>query len=257
MTVSVVDAVEYGALRAGLGMLRLVPWRAAGAIAARVASIGYWPLGVRRSVVESQIRAAFPDWDRGRVERVARASYENLGRTAIEAALLPGLSQAQVRDLFEGDGDWPVFAAAHAQDRGVIVVTGHIGNWELAGAYIAARGVPITGVVRRMQNPLVDGYLTRIRERTGLMVVADDPVRKVPRALKSGQVVALVERIDVHDTGDRERDIDDVVRRYTSTLEKWVREYPEQYLWQHRRWKRRQEEEAELERIEAGERVGR
>jgi KDO2-lipid IV(A) lauroyltransferase len=193
-------------------------------------------------------------------------------------------------------------ARAHAGGRGVIVVTGHIGNWELAGAYIAARGVPIVGVVRRMTNPLVDRYLNATRERAGLGVIADDPVRRVPRALRSGQVVALVadqgvkgmastyvpffgrlaktprgpgvfalrlgvplvvgtairmpsgkyravvEPVEVVDTGHREHDIDVVVAQYTAVLERWVREYPEQYLWQHRRWKRRPEEEAELER---------
>ena len=39
------------------------------------------------------------------------------------------------------------------------------------------------------------------------------------------------------ETGDRERDIEAVVRRYTGILERWVRAYPEQYFWHHRRWK--------------------
>jgi KDO2-lipid IV(A) lauroyltransferase len=296
------DLLEYAALRTGLGALGLIPLRAAAAIGARVAALGYWPLRVRRGVVEAQIAAAFPDWDGPTVRRVARGAYEHLGRTAVEAALLPTLSHEQVRSLFDGEGDWPVMARAHARGLGVIVVTGHIGNWELAGAYIAARGVPIAGVVRRMTNPLFDRYLTTTRERAGLSVIADDPARRVPRALRNGQVVALVadqgvkgmastyvpffgrlaktprgpgvfalrlgvplvvgtairlpsgkyravvEPVEVLDTGDRERDIDTVVAQYTAVLERWVRQYPEQYLWQHRRWKRRPEEEAELHR---------
>jgi KDO2-lipid IV(A) lauroyltransferase len=299
---SVSDVLEYAALRTGLAMLGCIPLRGAGAIGARVAALGYWPLRVRRDVVESQIAAAFPEWDLPAVRRVARGAYEHLGRTAVEAALLPTLSHDRVRALFDGEGDWPVIARAHARGRGVIVVTGHIGNWELAGAYIAARGVPIVGVVRRMTNPLFDRYLTTTRERAGLGVIADDPARRVPRALRGGQVVALVadqgvkgmastyvpffgrlaktprgpgvfalrlgvplvvgtairlpsgkyralvEPIDVTDTGDRERDVDAVVTRYTGVLERWVRQYPEQYLWHHRRWKRRPEEEAELAR---------
>jgi len=299
---SLVDVLEYAALRAGLGALGCIPFRGAGAIGARVAALGYWPLRVRRGVVESQIAAAFPEWDRRAVGRVARSAYAHLGRTAVEAALLPTLSHERVRALFDGEGDWPVIAKAHGQGRGVIVVTGHIGNWELAGAYIAARGVPIVGVVRRMTNPLFDRYLTTTRERAGLGVIADDPARRVPRALREGQVVALVadqgvkgmastyvpffgrlaktprgpgvfalrlgvplvvgtairlpsgkyravvEPIEVTDTGDRERDVDAVVGRYTAVLERWVREYPEQYFWHHRRWKRRPEEEAELAR---------
>ena len=300
------DVLEYAALRTGLGAAACIPLSAASAIAAQVATLGYWPLRVRRAVVESQLAAAFPDWRQSAVRRVARKAYEHLGRTAVEAALLPTLSHARVRAMFEGEGDWPVLERALARGRGVIVVTGHIGNWELAGAYIAARGVSVTGVVRRMTNPLFDRYLTATREQAGLAVIADDPVRRVPRALRSGQVVALVadqgvkgmastyvpffgrlaktprgpgvfalrlgvplvvgtairlpsgkyralvEPVEVIDTGDRERDVDAVVARYTGVLERWVRQYPEQYLWHHRRWKRRPEHEAELEEQAGG-----
>src|SRR5580658_2087366 len=143
---SATDVLEYAALRTGLGALGCIPLRAAGAIAASVATLGYWPLRVRRGVVESQIMAAFPDWDSRAVRRVARRAYEHLGRTAAETALLPTLSHERIRAMFDGEGDWQVMAQAHARGRGVIVVTGHIGNWELAGAYIAARGLPIVGV---------------------------------------------------------------------------------------------------------------
>ena len=188
-----VDILEYSTLRAGMAVLGLVPWRQAVATGAAVASLGYRPFGIRRAVVESQIAAAFPEWDTAEVERVARAAYGHLGRTAVEAALLPGLSRSDVLSLFDGEGDWPIMAAAHAAGRGVIVVTGHIGNWELAGAYIAAKGVPIEGVTRRMTNPLFDRYLTSTRERAGLNVIADaNAVRRIPRALRDGHVVALV-----------------------------------------------------------------
>jgi KDO2-lipid IV(A) lauroyltransferase len=305
-----VDVLEYSALRAGMAVLGLVPWREAVGAGAFVASLGYRPLGIRRKTVEDQIAAAFPAWEVEEVRRVARAAYGHLGRTAVEAALLPGLSRDDVLSLFDGDGDWPIMAAAHAEGRGVIVVTGHIGNWELAGAYIAARGVPIEGVTRRMTNPLFDRYLTSTRERAGLSVIADaNAVRRIPRALREGHVVALVadqgtkgmastyvpffgrlaktprgpgvfalrmgvpvyvgtairlpngryralvEPVEVVDTGDRERDVDAVVARYTAVLERWVRQYPEQYLWHHRRWRRRPEDERPAQGGPAGSEV--
>jgi KDO2-lipid IV(A) lauroyltransferase len=295
---SAVDILEYAALRTGMAALSVVPWRQAVAIGAEVGALGYRPLRIRRRVVEDQIATAFPEWDRDHVRRVARAAYGHLGRTAVEAALLPRLSRADVLSLFDGEGGWPLLAAAHAEGRGVIVVTGHIGNWELAGAYIAARGVPIEGVARSMTNPLFDRYLTSTREAAGLSVIRDaDAVRRIPRALRAGHVVALVadqgtkgmastyvpffgrlaktprgpgvfgirmdvpifvgtairlpsgsyrplvEPVAVVETGDRERDVDAVVASYTSVLERWVRQYPEQYFWHHRRWRRRPEDE--------------
>jgi KDO2-lipid IV(A) lauroyltransferase len=44
--------------------------------------------------------------------------------------------------------------------------------------------------------------------------------------------------IEVELTGDREKDVDALVVRYSEVLEKWVRRYPEQYFWHHRRWRR-------------------
>jgi KDO2-lipid IV(A) lauroyltransferase len=48
-----------------------------------------------------------------------------------------------------------------------------------------------------------------------------------------------VEPVEITDTGNRERDVEAIVTAYTRQLEAWVRKYPDQYLWQHRRWRRR------------------
>jgi Kdo2-lipid IVA lauroyltransferase/acyltransferase len=80
-----------------------------------------------------------------------------------------------------------------AGGNGLIFASGHVGNWELGGAYLAARGLPISAVARHMANPLVDRYLTRTRERLGLNVIHDEQaVRKVPRAIRDGGAVAFL-----------------------------------------------------------------
>ena len=48
------------------------------------------------------------------------------------------------------------------------------------------------------------------------------------------------EEVPVHLTGEREADVEQIVTDYTKTLERWVRRYPEQYFWHHRRWKHQQ-----------------
>ena len=54
----------------------------------------------------------------------------------------------------------------------------------------------------------------------------------------SGRYAILIEPVEVERTGDRDVDIDAIVLRYTQILERLVREYPAQYFWQHRRWRR-------------------
>jgi len=273
--------------------LGALDWETAGNIGARIGALGYRPLGIRRGVVERQIAAAFPELAEADVRRIALGAYENLGRSSIEAAILPRLGPNAVLDKFEGADDYDIVEEARSKGRGLIFVTGHLGNWELAGAYVAARGIPLDAIARRMKNPLFDRYLTETRSQIGMHVVHDsEAVRRTPRSLREGRAVAFLsdqgvlglastfvpffgrpaktprgpavfalrldvpvvfgaavrqpsgkyrlvfERVAVEDTGDRDRDVDAIVARYTAALERWVRRYPEQYFWHHRRWRR-------------------
>jgi len=290
---SLAHRAEYAAFRAVVGALGSLDWERAGNLGARIGALGYRPLGIRRRVVERQVAAAFPDLDEADVNRIARGAYEHLGRSSIEAAMLARLGRDAVLGLFDGADGWDVVEQALAKRKGLIFVTGHLGNWELAGAYVAARGIPLDAIARRMSNPLFDRYLTETRSRIGMVVVHDaDAVRRTPRSLRDNRAVAFLadqgvlglastfvpffgrpaktprgpavfalrlqvpvvfgvairqptgkyrlvfEPVLVEDTGDRDRDVDAIVARYTATLERWVRRYPDQYFWHHRRWRR-------------------
>lgn len=185
--------IEYGALRGVVALLERLGLRSASAVGAGIGTLGYRPLAIRREVVERQVRAALPELDRDEVRRIAKASYAHLGRTTTETALLPLYDRERIISLFEEVEGWSIVEERLARGKGLILVTGHLGNWELGGAYLAARGVPMQAVARYMANPLFDAYLTRTRERIGMTVVHDDEaVRRVPRALRSGHAVAFL-----------------------------------------------------------------
>jgi KDO2-lipid IV(A) lauroyltransferase len=284
---------EYYAMRATIGGLRALSWDAACKFGERLGSLGYRPLGIRKRVVERQIAAAFPEMRRVAVQKLARDSYRHLGRTFIETALLDSLGKDGLQELVETVEGWEEIEDVMSKGRGAVLVTGHIGNWELAGAYVAARGIPLDAIVRGMANPLFDAYLNHTREAMGMTIVHDsEAVRRTPRSLRAGRAVAfvadqgvmglastfvpffgrpaktprgaavfalrfnvpvvfvvalrqpngryriVVERIEAPQTGDRDRDVDAIVARFTQHLEKWVRAVPAQYFWQHRRWRR-------------------
>jgi KDO2-lipid IV(A) lauroyltransferase len=184
---------QYYGIRGSAAALRLLSFERAGAIGERIGMLGYKPLGIRRAVVERQVAAAFPGLSEPEVARIARASYASLGRTTIETALLPTYSREQVLDLVEQVTGWELVERAREQGRGFMIVTGHLGNWELGGSYVAARGVPLEAVARRMENPLFDHYLTETRRSIGMTVIHDaDAVRRVPRALREQHSVAFL-----------------------------------------------------------------
>jgi Kdo2-lipid IVA lauroyltransferase/acyltransferase len=184
---------QYYGIRGSAAALRRLSFERAGAIGERIGMLGYKPLGIRRAVVERQVAAAFPGLSEQEVARIARASYASLGRTTIETALLPTYSREQVLSLVQEVTGWALVERALAQGRGLMFVTGHLGNWELGGSYVAARGVPLEAVARRMENPLFDHYLTETRRRIGMTVIHDaDAVRRVPRALREQHSVAFL-----------------------------------------------------------------
>ena len=185
--------VEYYALRGAVAALDRLSIRRAAAVGEWLGALGYRPIGVRRAVVERQVRAAFPELGEAEVQRIARESYESLGRTTIETAVLPAFSREQVIAMFSRVDGWDIVQRAMGQGRGILFVTGHLGNWELAGSYLAARGIPIEAVARRMQNPLFDRYLTETRRRIGMSVIHDaDAVKRVPRAMRENHAVAFL-----------------------------------------------------------------
>ena len=284
---------EYYALRATVESLRALSWEKACKVGERIGALGYRPFGIRKHVVERQIAAAFPDLSPVDVVELSRKSYEHLGRSSIETALLGSIGRDGLLALAETVEGWELMEEVMARGRGAVLVTGHIGNWELAGAYVAARGVPLDAIARGMANPLFEAWLNHTREEMGMVVVHDsEAVRRTPRSLRAGRAVAfvadqgvrglastfvpffgrpaktprgaavfalrfevpvlfvvalrkangryriVVERIEVAETGDKDRDVDAIVARFTQLLEKWVRLVPAQYFWQHRRWRR-------------------
>lgn len=185
--------VQYAGIRGVIGAFGALGFHGASNLGARMGLLGYRPLGIRRRVVERQIEAAFPEWDAERVRACARAAYESLGRTSIETAVMSRCSRDEILELFDECDSWSVVEAAQARGKGVIIVAGHLGNWELSGAYLAARGADLEAVVRQQENPLFDAYLTRTRTRLGIKVIWDgEAVRQVPRVLRRGAHCAFV-----------------------------------------------------------------
>lgn len=285
---------EYVAWRVVVAVLSVLPWRAAGAVGAAIGKLGFWPVGIRRRVVEHQLAAAFPELDATERRRIAIGSYANLGRLAVESAIISNLPAGAVLDRFHPPDGWEHIERPVSAGQGVILVAGHLGNWELCMAYIAARGIKVSAVVRQLGNPLFDRYVTRARERFGWNVIPDrEAVRRLPRVIRDANVVPMLadqgvqglsaefvpffgrlartprgpallalrlkaacvfvagplepdgkyrlhfEPVPITDTGDRDHDVPAIVAAYTRQLESWVRKYPDQYLWQHRRWRRR------------------
>lgn len=286
--------VEYAAFRLVRGVLRALPERSALRLGGALGWVAGTVLRIRRRAVDRHLEIAFPDRPAPWRAKVARGCYVHLGRESVATLLLSNLDARDVVARTTVEGLEPVREAVE-DGRGAVVVTGHLGNWEIGGAAVAARGIPVDAVAVGQANPLFDRDLVAARSRLGMNVVKKTRApRGVLRSLSEGRVSALVadqnpirgwilvdffgkeaptargpallalrsgaplflgvalrepgwpqryrlvlERVETETTGERDRDVRRLVQAYTARLEAWIAGAPEQYFWQHRRWKSR------------------
>jgi KDO2-lipid IV(A) lauroyltransferase len=164
------DALEHAGVQLAMGLAGALPEPAAVWIG-RAFGRAAWRLGVRRRVaLENIARAYGADGDPAAELRLGRASYEHLGTSFIEFLRLPRLTPATLRDRLVLDGG-EHFRGALAGGRGAVVASGHLGNWELMIACVAASGFPATCVVQPLRNRRVEALVERVRGGAGIEVV--------------------------------------------------------------------------------------
>lgn len=225
------ELLEYLGVRMLEGAFSALPRRAAGSVGRGLGRAAY-AAGVRRRLVEGHIRRAFPDRDDDWIERTALGCYRHFGaelaslarmaraartartartplttrtddRTRADGAGSRGGGDRLVERTAGGDRFREVWTEATAgTGRGALVVTGHLGNWELAGAAAAGLGIPVSAVVKGQRNQRVDRHLAAVRRSLGVEPIAMRWAgRGVPKALDAGRAVALVADQDARDRG--------------------------------------------------------
>jgi Kdo2-lipid IVA lauroyltransferase/acyltransferase len=192
--------VEYALARAVEATVRALPSGGADRLGTGLGGVLH-AMRIRRKVVENNLRIAFPHLPAERISELALSAYRHLGREAVAMMRLATSSPEEIRTATTTVG-WDELASAHADGRGVILATGHHGNWEVAAAAVAARGLPIAAVVKRIHNPLVHGRLDAGRRALGVETIDfHDAPRRVPRILRSGGIVGMVADQDARRSG--------------------------------------------------------
>jgi KDO2-lipid IV(A) lauroyltransferase len=159
-------------------------------------------IGWRRRVVEAQLAQAYPDRDEEWVRGTARSCYEHVGREwfTLPAFARGGPQEVHKRVVFSEGID--AFRAAFEEGRGVVAVSGHFGNWELAGSGLAAYGLPVDAVWQRLRNEPLSRFVAEIRERLGMgLIERSDAWDQLMDSLAAGRVVTFVADQDARSRG--------------------------------------------------------
>ena len=188
-------ALQYAAVRFAEALVRSFP-PAALPFVARAAGWCWWALdGRRRERARENLRVAFgAGLDDTARRALVRRSFASLLGVPLEVLLQPRLLShpADLRRRVRLLGDWDQLRSEVAAGGGGLIVTGHLGNWELAGRCLRLLGVPAQVVVRPIENPWLDAHASRARGGAGSVITKRGAARGVLAALRSGRWVALL-----------------------------------------------------------------
>ncbi len=301
--------LEYVGLYLLYLMGRFLPRRLFVKVGEAVGRFVFDVLRVRRRVALDNLRFVFGgEKSEKELVELARRSYAQLGGTMLEFASLSRMGRKELLEEVEILGLEHLDRALEVDGRGVILVTGHFGNWELFGAAFVANGYPTTFLVKEQSNPLASRMQNRLRAMGGIEIVKQGPLvaRGVLRALQNGHLVGILPDQDAgrhgvfvdfmgrpastfkgpaffawkanvpiiqgyvrrlpdgrhvgqmmpaiypHPEAPEEEEVRRLTQLFTDDLERWVRRYPENYYWVHRRWKTRPEDVARRGRSTEG-----
>jgi len=186
------EALEYWAVRGLVGLVGALPRPVARAVGA---GIGWtcWHLlaGLRKTGLKN-LKLAFPEKTGAERELILRTLYKTLGWQIAEFCKMRGytLEEASRFVRYEGLDN---YLHARNKGRGVLVLTGHLGAWELSSFYHSLVGYPMGLVIRRLDNPLVDEFVNRIRCLHGNWVIhKDDFARGLISSMRAGETVGIL-----------------------------------------------------------------
>jgi Lauroyl/myristoyl acyltransferase len=290
---------EYATAWSILCVLSILPRSAALALAGTVAWIGFHTLGKLRRTGLRNLEVAFPELSETQRLAILKGSMQSLGRVLGEVSQFGKATPDSLREIvdFELDEESKaLYKRVREEKRGVVITTGHLGNWELLVFAFAALHEPIAYLARPLDNPLIEELTVKVRTRFG-----NRPINKansamvVIKMLREGDIVGILSDVNAHPkegvfvpffgisscttagpatfairtnsfiyptfcvydhakkkykvvhgpviepsmTGDRAADILSTTADYTAEIEKIIRQYPDQWLWIHKRWKTR------------------
>jgi KDO2-lipid IV(A) lauroyltransferase len=289
------ENLEYGLVRAVAGCLGRMPRGLARLLARCLAFAVYWCFGRLRRVGMRNLQLALPELSSQARKRILERVYIHLGWQLVEFCRMTRYTAENSRNWMRTEG-LDHYLAAQARGKGVLIITAHLGAWELSSFYHSLMGHPMGMVVRNLDNRCLDQYVNGIRSLHGNFVISkDDFGRGLLKAIHTGATVGILmdtnmtppqgefvpffgiaactgtglahiarqtgaavlpgfmlwepaERryvlhfgpeVEMPRTADRAADILEGTRRSTAVIESWIRRYPDQWLWIHRRWKTR------------------
>jgi KDO2-lipid IV(A) lauroyltransferase len=178
-----------------LRVLRFLPWQATVALGSALGAAAFWLVPSQRKLALEHLARAFPELSGPERTGLARATFKHLGTIAGEFASVRQLDAFRHERIEWPAADRAVMDQALARGKGVVFVTGHVGNWELLARYVALEGYPAAVIAKETSDARTSELLEGLRTSSGLRVIwrgREGAAKEMLRALKSGHILGLL-----------------------------------------------------------------
>jgi KDO2-lipid IV(A) lauroyltransferase len=296
--------LEYAAAKSVLTGLGMLPAPAAIAVGKSMGRVFYRLGGDLRRTAAINLRLAFPEKSEKERAELVRECFDGLGRQLGLFSQFITRTQQELEDIIDPSGFELLDAAKKTYGNRIILLTAHLGAWELTSFSFSFLGHPMTIPVRRIDNPRVEELIDRYRTRFGNSTLDKlTAARLMLKILRSGnRHIGLLPDLNTLDdeaifvdffgvpaatnfviaklalrtnapllpvfapwseekkkyllivtpplvpesTGDEAADIRRLTTELALRIEDYIRQYPGQWLWVHKRWKTRPPGEASI-----------
>lgn len=198
MSVSIKHRAEYFALRVIAAFVRCLSRKRALTVGRAVGLLAMQVLPGRYRLAKENMRLALPELGVAEIEANVRKNFEHLGMCGVEMLRLDLFAAGAdaLQDYVDISG-LEFIKDALALDRGVILLTGHLGFWELGATIPTVLGIPVDIVAKPLKNPLADDYFAKIRKSFGANVLSSRKgAKRILQSLRAGKAVGIL--LDQH-----------------------------------------------------------
>ncbi len=289
------DLIFY--LLAGVyGVFNVLPLSLTRPLGAGLGRLFFYLVPFERKKTLRTLSIGFPQKSPDERRAMAAAVFAHLGRGAAEFLRFPNVGREELLSWVSQARGFEKVEAVLKSGRGVVIVTAHMGNWEMIAAW-TAQHAPTAGLARQIYDPRLDQKLNDFRRGKGITVFPrNTSLRPILKWLKSGKVLGTLADQDTNvdsifvdffgreaktpsgpawlaavsgsalmtgfsrrlPDGTYEVEYQDeiplpvgdlskpalkaAVQEYTRRTEAFIRSAPEQWVWNHDRWRSKKEE---------------
>ena len=257
-----------------------------------IAVLFYYIIPIRKKTVLENLHNAFPNYDEKKLKSIAFGSYKSFAIALAEILYIPAMSKEDIKKQVDCN-NVELIREKYEENKGVILLSAHFGNWEFMATSLAAQlNIPISVVIKPQRNPYVTNWMNKARTKWNNEIVPlGISIRQTYQTIKDKKIVAMVadqrgpeESIKINFFGrnltvltgpaalslktgapilygisvrqddysyksvmteisnenlpeSNEEKIKELSQRHMAYLEGYIRKYPEQWLWMHKRWK--------------------